>query len=63
MSTKHIWRPRPDLRWCPSCGFGACIETCLSVIGERWVCISCGLMGRFGSGLSDPSEEQPEPDL
>ena len=60
MSNKEfIWESRPDLCWCPSCGFNACIETRFSVIGALWVCIGCGVHGRFGSGLGDPSEEQP----
>ena len=49
---------REDLKWCPNCGTGAEIITWPSKLGIRYRC-TCGLMGRFGDGASEPTKEQP----
>ena len=48
-----------EYEWCPNCGCNAYIITWESKIGKRYRC-QCGLFGRFGDGLSEPTISQPE---
>lgn len=48
------------LKWCPECGCNANIIGWDSPIGKRWLCLYCGLSGRFGDGFSHPTEDQPD---
>jgi hypothetical protein len=48
----------PEYQWCPNCGYNAKIVTWETRIGKRYRC-QCGLTGRFGDGMSEPSLEQP----
>jgi hypothetical protein len=50
--------PAPEYKWCPNCGYNAEIVVWDSFLGKRYRC-HCGLFGRFGDGLSEPSFEQP----
>ena len=45
--------------WCPNCGCNAYIITWISELGKRYRC-QCGLIGRFGDGLPEPTISQPE---
>lgn len=45
-------------KWCPNCGANAFIVIWNSTLGKRYRC-QCGLYGRFGSGLSEPTKDQP----
>jgi predicted RNA-binding Zn-ribbon protein involved in translation (DUF1610 family) len=49
----------PELEWCPNCGCNAVIITWVSRLGKRYRC-KCGLYGRFGDGLPEPTVSQPE---
>ena len=48
-----------EYEWCPNCGCNAVIITWISILGKRYRC-QCGLYGRFGDGLPEPTFSQPE---
>jgi len=48
----------PNYEWCPNCGYNAYIITWNSGLGKRYRC-QCGIAGRFGDGLPEPTETQP----
>lgn len=48
----------PKYEWCPNCGYNAYIITWNSGLGKRYRC-QCGITGRFGDGLPEPTETQP----
>jgi len=52
-------RERPEFTWCPNCGANARFISYMSRIGERYLCLSCSLRGRFDDGFEGPMLDQP----